>query len=262
MIYITKIIVLCGGISSRWNNYLGVEKHFAQFNNCSIIENTLNILSTYNVSISILVREDNLHLYTFLNQDLFTISRENAILEFYKIKATYNLWSNSGKTIILMGDVWFTANALKRIINSRSTKLLFWGRQKKNYHTNCKHGELFALSFYPSSHNLLKSATSTLENLILNEGVEIAGGWGIYNIISGLSHLMSKERIVKGKALFSNFNNILDITDDIDTPKDYENIKLTLSVSHIEYLLRSIKMKFHYFLITIYNIFFELLRHC
>lgn len=258
----TKIIILCGGFSNRWNNFLGTEKHFVKINGTTLLENTINILSRYNVSINIVVREDIENLYSYLGQKLYSISKDCSLLEYYKIKSTYELWNNNGKTVILMGDVWFTKQALKKIIGSHSTKLLFWGRQRKNYHTKCNHGELFAISFSPNSHDLIKSATLTLENLILYQEIKIAGGWGIYNIISGLTYLMSKEKIIKGKALYSNFNNIIDITDDVDTPKDYNNIEKALNRNHFDYFLQSLKMKSYYLYVSCNNLIYELMVYC
>ncbi|NMA32751.1 MAG: NTP transferase domain-containing protein [Alphaproteobacteria bacterium] len=254
----TKVIILCGGISSRWNNYLNVEKHFAKFGNKTVIENTIDILNKFNCEICILAHNDNVHLFSYLNVELITISSENAKLEFYKLKGTYGHWNETGKTIILMGDVWFTKKALVKILISTSDKLLFWGRQQRNYLTNCNHGELFGLSFYPNSHNIVKFATTQLEFLILNQEIKISGGWGVYNIISGLNHLMSKQKNIKGRALYSNFINILDYTDDIDSPKDYENLKTALSLNKYIFLYKSILMKFHYFFLEIFNICYEI----
>ncbi len=253
----TEIIILCGGFSNRWDKFLGTEKHFVRINGTILIENTINILSHFNVSINIIVREDIAYLYSSLNQKLYSISKEKSIHEFYKIKSTYDLWNKDGKTIIMMGDVWFTKQALRKIITSHSTKPLFWGRQSKNYHTKCNHGELFAISFFPSSHDLLKSTTSTLENLILYQEIKVAGGWGVYNIISGLMYLMSKERIIKGKALHSNFNNIIDVTDDIDTPKDYNNLIVALNRKKLHAFFLSAISIVYYFGLKIKNIFFE-----
>jgi len=255
----THVIILCGGISKRWNNYLGIEKHFTKIEGISVIEHIINLLLNFDVVITILARQDNAQLFFNLNQSVFTISKEKSIMEFYKIKSTFDLWNNYGKTIILMGDVWYTYNAIKKILMSKTTCLQFWGRQRKNYHTKCRHGELFAISFYPNSHDKIKKASDILEDMILEQEIKIAGGWGIYNIISGLDNLMSKEKIIKGKALFSNFNNILDVTDDIDTPNDYENIKQALSVNKLTKIINSLKMYFFYFFITIYNIYYELI---
>ncbi|MCX6578571.1 MAG: hypothetical protein NT166_00120 [Candidatus Aminicenantes bacterium] len=253
----TYAIILCGGISKRWNNYLGIEKHFATILGESIIEHTIRLLSSQDVFITLITRDDNEASYRKFNHLIVTISKDKSLLEFYKIKSTFDLWHPYGKTVIMMGDVWFTSSSISKIFSYEHSQIIFWGRQRKNYHTKCKHGEIFAISFSPDYHQLLIKATDTLENLIVNRGINIAGGWGIYNIVSGLESLMSDKSIIKGKALYSNFHNLIDITDDIDSQKDYENLKIALSVNKLVNLFNAFKMHLYYSFLAMIDIIFE-----
>jgi len=252
-----RAIILCGGISNRWNNYLNVEKHFVNVNGISIVENTLKLLKHYDLDICIVTNEKNQFFFLKFNYPLIVINSKQATLEFYKIKATYDSWNTIGKTILLMGDVWYTKKALKKIITSTEKKLLFFGRQRKNFFTKCKHGELFAISFYQNNFTTIKFACEKLEFYITQKHIEISGGWGIYDIVSNLEFLIKENKIIKGYALFSNFCHITDITDDIDTPKDYENLVLALKYNRIFLLLLSVKSFIFYSLLKIFNIIFE-----
>ena len=170
------------------------------------------------------VREDSIQSFLKYNYNLISIPLYQSKLEHYKIKSTYSSWNNAGKTIILMGDVWYTKKAIEKIIMRDSSKILFFGRQMRSFFTKCSHGELFAISFTENYFETMKNASEKLEKYIVDDNIQIAGGWGIYNIISKTEFLMTKGYLVKGKVLFSNFNNIIDITDDIDVPSDYEGL--------------------------------------
>jgi GTP:adenosylcobinamide-phosphate guanylyltransferase len=254
-----EIIILCGGFSKRWNNYLGVEKHFAKINGAPLIENTLSILKNYSVNVSLVVREDRITDFQKYNCSMVTVNAEQASLEYYKIKSTYSLWNADGQTIILMGDVWYTEKSIKKILTNNKRSISFWGRQRKNFHTNCPHGELFAISFYNTHFQQIRKACEKLEKYIEIDHIKIAGGWGMYNIISNLDFLMtSGKKVIKGKVLFSNFNNITDITDDIDKPIDYDNLIISLNKNEIQKVILSMLSCLYYFKQKLVNILFEI----
>jgi choline kinase len=252
-----EVIIICGGFSKRWNNYLGVEKHFAKINNISLIENTLSLLKNYQTNISLVVRNDNIADFQKYNYKMVIVNVRQALLEYYKIKSTYSLWNTNGQTIILMGDVWYTPKSIKRILTQNKSVISFWGRQRKSFHTKCRHGELFAISFFDHHFRQIQRACEKLEKYIEIDHIEIAGGWGIYDIISNLEFLMT-PKVIKGKALFSNFHNIIDITDDIDTPTDYDNLIMALNRNiYYTYLLSVISIMY-YLCLNIKNIYFEI----
>lgn len=251
-----EVIIICGGFSKRWNNYLGLEKHFVSLNNTTLIANTISLLKNYPINISLVVREDNVSNFRNFKCKILDINAHQSSLEYYKIKSTYSLWNTKGQTIILMGDVWFTKKAVKKILTQNKPSIQFFGRQRKNFFTKCRHGELFAISFYDYHFQQIKKACEKLEKYIELEHVEIAGGWGIYDIISNLEFLMF-PRVIKGKVLFSNFNNIIDITDDIDNPTDYNNLIIALNRNQFSNYLLSVISTVYYFGLRIQNILFE-----
>lgn len=256
-----EVIIICGGFSKRWKNYLGIEKHFAKINNISLIENTLSLLENYPVNISLVVREDNISNFQKYDCKIVTVNEQQASLEYYKIKSTYSLWNTNGQTIILMGDVWYSLKSIKKILTSNKPIVSFWGRQRKNFHTKCQHGELFAISFFDFHFQQIKQACEKLEKHIEIGRVKIAGGWGIYDIISNLEFLMT-PKVIKGKVLFSNFYNITDITDDIDKPADYNNLIIALNRNKYHIFLLSAISLIYYFDLKIKNMFFELKIKC
>lgn len=252
-----EVIILCGGFSKRWNNYMGVEKHFAKVNGIVLLDNTISLLRNYPVNISLVVRNDSTADFQKYHCKILTVNAQQSSLEYYKIKSTYSLWNTNGQTIVLMGDVWFSEKAIKKIVTSNSSRISFWGRQKGNFHTKCRHGELFAISFFESHFQQIKQACEKLEQYIEIDRGNIAGGWGIYDIISKLDFLMT-PKVIRGKVLFSNFHNIIDITDDIDKPIDYDNLIIALNRRKLNKLMLSLISAIYYFILDIKSLFFEI----
>ena len=252
------VIILCGGHSGRWQNYLNIEKHFAVINGTPIIENTLNILKDYKVKSVIITRDDNNYLYDKFSCDKVSIDSKFSTVEYYKVKSNYELWNEDNKTIILMGDVLYTRKAIEKILFTKHSDIHFFGRQTKSFFTNCEHGELFAISFYPQHHKTMRLACERLAYFIDNNKVKIAGGWGIYDIVSGLEYLFTGESVIKGKVLFSNFNQVIDSTDDVDYPKDYDNyVSLFSNKTFLGNLRMTFLSELFYFFKNFENIFYE-----
>ncbi len=199
-----EVIILCGGFSKRWNNYMSVEKHFVKIEDTVLLDNTISLLRNYPVNISLVVRNNSTEDFQKYQCRIITVNAQQSLLEYYKIKSTYSLWNTNGQTIILMGDVWFSKNAIKKILTSNNSKISFWGRQKRNFHTKCHHGELFAISFFDSHFQQIKLACEKLEKYIEIDGGNIAGGWEIYDIISKLEFLMV-PKVTREKSYFLTF---------------------------------------------------------
>ncbi len=255
----TTVIILCGGHSGRWGNYLNIEKHFAVINGKSIIENNLEILNSFEVKSIIITRDDNKHLYENFSCDKVSINSKYSTVEYYKVKSNYELWADKSKTIILMGDVLYTRQAIEKILFTSHKDIRFFGRQTKSFFTMCEHGELFAISFHPQHHKKMRLACERLAYYIDEKKVKIAGGWGIYDIVSGLEYLFTGESVIKGKVLFSNFNQIIDSSDDVDYPEDYDNyIRLFSKRNHLRDIGMTLKSGVFYFFKSFENIFYEL----
>ncbi len=250
-----KVIILCGGCSKRWAT--NVKKHFLRINGISILENTIQLLRDYPVNISIIAKDNDYHIYCKYHENIITINNHQSQLEYYKIKSTYSLWSENGRTVILMGDVWFSKESIKRILTYQEIDIAFWGRQRANFHTKCNHGEIFAISFFHTHAQQIQSACEKLAKYIEVNSVKIAGGWGMYDILSNLEHLIF-PKVIRGRVLFSNFHNIFDITDDIDKPIEYENLKIAINRKLWQKKIISSFSSIYYSMLTIENIFFEI----
>src|SRR5690606_32039339 len=72
-----------------------------------------------------------------------------------KFLSSRTLWNETGRTIVLYGDVYFTAEAMNKIVNSKERDWTLFCRPTPSRVTGHKWGECFAISFYKDSHAMM-----------------------------------------------------------------------------------------------------------
>ncbi len=117
--------------------------------------------------------------------------------------STSRLWSD--KTVVLLGDVVFTRNAIARVFGAE-LDIVFFGNL----------WEIYAISFLRSSHERLKDALLVGRN-INSDGVNVGKLRYCYKAIAGLP-LIGEE--IEDKYLIY----IHDLTLDIDCEEDYRDL--------------------------------------
>ena len=132
--------------------------------------------------------------------------------------STRFLWDD--RTVVLLGDVIYTRDALDKILASRELFQVF-GRKELRYRLVGRYYEIFALSFDQSQADRVED---TLRRAVyLKEDGQIS--WGklrvLYEMWCGLPlGQFAHEDIV--------FYPIEDQTEDIDAPEDYEQFKVMI----------------------------------
>ncbi len=212
---ITHAIIICAGEGRGWKNYLGIQKHFIKIEDERLIDRTvrlINKLKNENVKVFVVALNDN---YKIEGSTLF-IPKINPVDDGVdKFLNSKELWSKQGRTIIFYGDVWFSEEAMRQIIQYDKKEWMLFARKGKSSVTGCMHEEIFAQSFYPKDtpeheKNLLKIVEAYQLKLI-----RCGSGWHHYRCMVGLEH--TDNKIIKDKIF-----NIDDFTDDFDYPLDYD----------------------------------------
>lgn len=127
--------------------------------------------------------------------------------------STRELWKD--RTIVLLGDVIFTEEALDKIILNRSLIQVF-GRKELRYRLVGRHYEIFALSFDRSQH---RQINDTFREILAREPAKGGGKLrAFYEKHCGLPFGSNQHEDVV-------FYPIEDWTEDIDEPEDYEQFK-------------------------------------
>jgi len=188
-----KYVIMCAGKGERWNNYLGVPKHLIEINGETLLQRTTRLLKEYGVDYVITGNDERYSMYGKLIPQSCNdceIDRFEEVTE---------------PVCYLYGDVYYTENALKTIIETDTENVTFFGSEDEIFAVKIKDLELFY-----THKNFIKS-------LYLTGQIDRCIGWEIYRSLNNIPFKEHKitERYVK----------ILDGTDDIDFPEDYEKFK-------------------------------------
>lgn len=206
----TTILILCAGEAKRWNNYLGVPKQLIPINGEPLLDRTVRLLHLKELyDINIISNDERLKVN---NESFYRPKKFEWIVE--TLLSTQSLWNKN--TIVLLGDVFFTQDAINTIDHLKET-LHIYGRYGASEFTSTPWGEIFALSFQQSDWSQI---ISNAENVILQTKVGSRGKlWELYRSIAGFPH---NEHLIEDEIFIS----INDFTDDFDFPSDYDaNVK-------------------------------------
>lgn len=207
----TKVLICCAGPSSRWGNYLGVPKHLVPINNVPLIQRTTNQLNEIGLNnITIIGFNPQYQVDGAVLQSPTSTGLPNT-----GIGHSMEFWDRNKNNLILLGDVYFSNDAIKTIFNNIGD-ITFYGRSTKGKNGH-KWGELFGLSFAPDKLSTIKKGIEQIIQAKRRKEINRAGGWELYR---QLFNIPFQERCVT-----SNFIEIDDETEDFDVPEDYNKWK-------------------------------------
>lgn len=202
----SSVLLLCAGDGTRWGEYLRVPKQLIPFNGEPLLSRTLRLLGElgYKSEIASVSWDSRLHIrgtVSFIPQAYrWTVET---------LLATRPLWRE--RTIVLLGDVYFTPRALRRILDY-TNPIGFFGRPWPSAYTGCDHGEIFALSFSADgAEKLVRGGTHAL--LAVKRGAW-GNFWDLYHSMTGLELGSSRTESRL-------FDIVDDLTNDFDTPREY-----------------------------------------
>jgi hypothetical protein len=216
-----RYIIACSGSGSRWNNYLGRPKHLIEIDNETLISRTVRLIKKYDKNNEIIImayRKDYKVNGTCLHvPNLFTQSKH---VKYPAIYTCHNIWNRNGKTILLFGDIFFTENAIKKIINKsyyNTFKILFFGRKGSSELTNKKYGEIFGMSFNFIKNKIILKNLEELKIKYEKKEIDRFITWELYKKLNNINLNDIKFKFN------SNFIDINDFTEDFDYPCDFIN---------------------------------------
>lgn len=194
-----QVIIPIGGKGSRWNNYLSIPKYEAKVDGVKILDRTIDQLLAHNIKPVILKKGK----YTYGDLD--------------KIYITKDYWNESGRTIILFGDTFFTDNAINIIMSYDKPEWTVFGRIGKSSFSGKEYGELFAVSFYPEHIPKMEKCIKRVAALCDRGIVESPNLWALYRAM----HKFPDDLMDKHFAGYG-LEEINDWTEDFDWPADYD----------------------------------------
>lgn len=202
-------IIMAAGKGERWNNYLGIPKHLIKINGETLLGRTARLLKENNIDGYIITGNDDRY-----SQYGKLISQSNNDCEIDRFEEI------NEPVCYLYGDVYYTDEAIKTIVNTPVNDIIFFGSED----------EIFAIKI--EDLNLFYTNKHKVKELYLEGKINRCIGWEVYRSINNIPY---EEHIITNKYI-----KILDGTDDIDYPNDYEKFKLKLEVKKMKnYIVKS-----------------------
>lgn len=209
-----RAIIIAAGDATRWNNYLGVQKHFIEIDGEPIIHRTVRLLNKNGVSdVHVVGKTKD---YRIPGSEWFKPKLNPDNYGADKFLSSRELWLEDGRTIILYGDCYFTDNAIRWIVTCNHDDWLLFARPYFSRVTGGEYGECFAISFYGGQVNEFDRTLRRLVELHRAGATCEPSGWQTYRAMIGLP-----DNLLDGPYFGDRMVPVDDWTDDFDAPSDY-----------------------------------------
>ena len=187
-------VIMADGDGKRWNNYLNIPKHLAKINGETLLGRTTRLLKENGITDYIITtRDDRYKQYGTIRPQTHRDCEVDRFEEFNE------------PVCYLYGDVYYTEDAMKTIVTTKTDNIQFFG---SDY-------EIFAIKI--SNIKLFYEHKNNVKKLFLNNKIDRCIGWEVYR---SLHNIPLHEHAITG-----DYTRVLDDTDDIDYPTDYDAVK-------------------------------------
>ena len=186
-------VIMCAGKGTRWGNYKGVPKHLIEINGETLLGRTTRLLKKYGVYRYVITTKD-------VRYKQYGLTRPQSF-EDCEIDRFEDITGD--EVCYIYGDVYYTEEALKTIVKTQTDDILFFG---SNF-------EIFAIKVM--NKELFMEHKNRVKELYLKREINRCIGWEVYRSLHNIP--FEEHRIT------DDYFKILDGTDDIDYPVDYEN---------------------------------------
>ena len=186
---------MADGKGSRWNNFLGHDKHGIRIGGETLLERTVRLVHENDASAEVIITSHNAALSIDGAQ---RYEPKNNVLEIDRFTAELI----GDDMCFLYGDVLYSEEAVRVIVGSRGREpLLFCGSEKSICAVLVRDGELF------------RELYLEIRRLFLEGRISECKGWQVYHLYAGLP-LESRET-------GPGYVHVDSFTRDFNTPEDY-----------------------------------------
>ncbi|WP_149264304.1 hypothetical protein [Actinomadura sp. K4S16] len=210
-----RVIVTCAGHQRKWGGYLGVPSHLAPLaDGTPLLHRTLAQAARISEDVHYTTPSRPGYEPPAGLQDRVTrhVRDEDHPSEY---ASTRDLWSTTGRTVLMLGDCYFTDAAAAVIGATDRRDYIVFGRKGPSKVTNTPWGEIFAVSWWPEHHELLDRHLAAIAEVPRTGATKRPDGWLLLRSIQGTP--LGLHRVVP-----RHFHEIDDATDDFDFPEDYD----------------------------------------
>lgn len=214
-----RVILAASGSQLKWDRHLGVSSHFAPLTRHGgqpLIMRTIEQLQRYGHEVHVTIPGDPAYQVLPATKHLIQGHRPS------EYAACRHLWDPSGRTILLLGDVYFSDQSLDRIMLFAKRQYMVFGRFGPSRITGTPYGEIFAASWWGEHHMQMDEHLATVHKLRAEGTITRPPGWM-------LLRAWQRTPLNRHKVQRKFFMEINDETDDIDFPADYARHPATRS---------------------------------
>lgn len=208
-----RIIIAASGPQTKWGGHLGVPSHLAPVDGRPLLARTVAQALTYTRDVRVTVPPGDTR---YVDAASGARAHERSTEHPSEYAATRDLWHPGERTVLLLGDVYFTDDALDTItrFDDRQDYQVF-GRRGASKITGTPYGEIFAVSWWPQQHRYMDRYLATVHQARASGRVARPPGWMLLRAWQG-------SRLDQHRVMPRYFTEIHDATDDFDFPADYD----------------------------------------
>ena len=203
-----RIVIACAGHQRKWGGHLGVPSHLVPVGGRPLLHRTVGQALAVTSDVHITSPDDDRYRIPG------AVRHVRAEAEPSEYASTRALWSEDGRTVLLLGDVYFTAAAFATIAKRAERAYRVFGRYGPSKVTGTPYGEIFAASWWPEHHGLLDRHLDVVHRTRAAGTVTRPPGWMLLRAWQGTP--LGRHRVIRPP-----FVDVDDLTDDLDTPDDY-----------------------------------------
>ena len=222
-----RLIIPAAGFGLRWGYYWsqrkeaetrGWHKHLAEIDGEPIIHRLVRLFSEAGVDdIWVLSRFPELYTIPGSQHHVPPVTSENGDAD--KYVNSQPLWSEGERTALIYGDTFITPEAVATIV-ADDAPLRFYGRLGKSRHTGAPES-VFGLGFQPEMQATLTQHTNFLIAWKRAGLLGRNGSWELAHSLSTGGQLPGDT----GRIDPTSWIEIDDLTQDVDTPVEYEALR-------------------------------------
>lgn len=216
-----RVIVAAAGPQTKWGGHLGVRNHFMPVrtdlrtdSSVPLLDRTLTQVAAYCDDVWLTVPEDDPGPYEALAavHGVRASVQPAARNEF---ESSRPVWGADGLNFLILGDVWFTDDALATVLGTSSPGFRFFGREHPSRVTGSPWGEIFAQSWHSAANTEMGRLTEAVRaEQDSGRADPTKHGWTMLRLLQGTP---LREHVVQPPW----WVEIDDATDDVDFPHDY-----------------------------------------
>ena len=191
-----KYIIMADGKGTRWNNYKNVPKHLIEVNGEALLARTVRLLHEFDKDAEVIITSHD-ERYEFEGSTRYEPYSNHIEID----RFTYELIEDN--ICFLYGDTYYTEETIKKIVDTDTSDVLFFGNSRSIVAVKVKDSSLF------------KKHVDNVRKLFLKNKIKNCKGWQVYQSFQNLEF---DKKEIKDRFIVVDNETI-----DYNTPDDYEN---------------------------------------